>query len=91
MPDLSGGQFSGGLWCNEVLEGLPAYVEGTLSEAERVAVEAHLKGCERCAQFGGSYSRLVVALRQKLGEPAPLEASCAQRLDAHLLLALDEA
>ncbi len=53
----------GGLWCHEVLEGLDAYVDGSLSPDALVAVQAHVAECTECARFGAAYARLVGALR----------------------------
>lgn len=50
-PDAKPGS-SRAWWCGELLERLGDYVEGALSDADRVAVEAHVHGCDWCARFG---------------------------------------
>lgn len=54
--------FHGGLWCTEVLELLPDLVAGEVRAEDRAAVEAHLRACDACAQFGGRYAGLLSAL-----------------------------
>jgi anti-sigma factor RsiW len=53
----------GGLRCGEVIEKLPAYLDGTLSATASAAIEDHLMECDNCASFGGDLSAAVKALR----------------------------
>jgi anti-sigma factor RsiW len=70
-----------GLWCTQVLEALPDFVEGSLAPEARAAAEAHLAGCDWCERFGGAYAGVVHAL------PTPAESlptDVAERLRARL-------
>jgi anti-sigma factor RsiW len=73
-----------GLWCGDVLEGLPDYLEGALPPAVVQAVEAHLQGCDWCARFGGEYAGTVQRLQRALAEPDPLDDELARRLEERL-------
>ena len=53
-----------GLWCRDVLEALPDFVEGELPAERRAAVEAHVSACDWCERFGGIYGSLVARLRE---------------------------
>ena len=65
----------GGLFCFEVLSLLSGYVDGELTAADREKVEAHLAGCDACTRFGGEFSAVVKALREKVrADAAPSEA-----------------
>ncbi len=74
----------GGLWCRDVLECLPDYLDGSLDPELCAAAEAHLAGCDWCARFGGRYAGLVDALRRELAPAEPLPEGLAGRLDAWL-------
>ena len=56
-----------GLRCRQVLELLPAVLDGSLAAETRDRVEAHLAACDACARFGGEYAAAVEALRAALG------------------------
>lgn len=71
-----------GVRCREVLEALPDYVEGELSDDDRDRIEAHLRGCDWCEHFGGHYATLVKTLRGSLTE-AP-DAEVRRRLRERL-------
>jgi hypothetical protein len=43
-------------------------------------MEAHVRGCDRCERFGGTFAATVGALRQELAAPAPLGPEVAARL-----------
>lgn len=74
-------RFVGGLWCREVLDRLGDYVDGALPQHERAAVEAHVAGCDWCEQFGGTYARMVAAIRRPA---AAVPEAVADRLAARL-------
>ncbi|MBK9001335.1 MAG: zf-HC2 domain-containing protein [Myxococcales bacterium] len=78
----------GGLTCGQVLEQLPDYLEDGLGSELRAQIEAHLRGCDVCERFGGSYAGVVTALRRELGGAEPLAAAVEQRLERHLSGAL---
>ena len=60
----------GGLWCSEVLALLSDYLDARLTAELRAKVETHVKGCQICEQFGGSFGKAITALRQQLQAPA---------------------
>ncbi len=55
-----------GLRCGQVLDRLSDYLDDGLPAPERDRVEAHLRGCEGCARFGGAFRDTVRALREHL-------------------------
>lgn len=59
-----------GLWCGDVLARLPDLIDGTLSDAERAQVIAHVSECDWCERFGGAYGAVVAGLR-KAHAPEP--------------------
>lgn len=70
---MQGERSVGGLVCSEVLERLSDYLDGRVSEAERARIDAHLKGCDACERFGGTFGKAIGALRHDLkaqGEPS---------------------
>lgn len=70
-----------GVWCGQVLELLPDYVDGVLPPDVLALAQAHLAGCDWCVQFGGAYAGVVRALPR----PAdPIPAGVAERLKARL-------
>lgn len=79
MPEEVG-RLVAGLWCGDVLGDLSAYVDGELEPAVVERVEAHLRGCDWCEQFGGRFGGIVSGLRAGLAEAEPLEAGVAERL-----------
>lgn len=68
-----------GLWCGDVLERLPDYLDGALATADRGAVDAHLADCDWCARFGGEYGGVVARLRAGLSASEP-DPAVAERL-----------
>ena len=72
-PLMDGDREVGGLWCHEVLGGLSDYLDGELTPEVRTMVEAHLQGCDTCANFGGRVGTVLSAVKSKLAKPAPLE------------------
>jgi anti-sigma factor RsiW len=79
----------GGLRCSVVLTKLSDYLDGELSQAEREALEAHVRGCDVCARFGGRFSEAVRMLRVTLGATEGLPEDVESRLDAALDAGLD--
>jgi anti-sigma factor RsiW len=58
------------LVCREFVELVTDYVEGTLPEAERARMEAHLAECEGCSGYLEDMRRLVGSLHET-PEPPP--------------------
>lgn len=75
-----------GLSCGQVLAGLSDYMDGELPHGQREQVEAHVRGCELCARFGGVFAATVRGLRLRLGAAEDVPADVARRLDAALRL-----
>lgn len=67
-----------GLWCHEVADRLEGFVGGSLVDAERTRVEAHVAECSHCASFGGRYAELVRRARGVLDDPATEDAVLAR-------------
>ena len=74
----------GGLRCRDVLEHLSSYVDGELSPEVVAKVEDHLKGCDRCERFGGTFGHVVTALRRELGTAGAVDEGVAGRLRKRL-------
>lgn len=73
----------GGLSCGQVLAWLSDYLDDDLEAGARAQVEAHLRGCDGCARFGGEFSATIRALREQLTTSAAgLPASVRARLHA---------
>ena len=72
-----------GIRCFEVLAQLSDYLDGALPEAGCERLEAHVRGCDECARFGGRFSATVTALRENLGPPPALPETVAARLAHH--------
>ncbi|MBK9030396.1 MAG: zf-HC2 domain-containing protein [Myxococcales bacterium] len=77
-----------GVRCRDVLAQLGDYVDGGLAPAARLALEAHVAGCNNCAAFGGAYGALVARLRAPAPAPA-LASDVADRL-ARRLTSIDD-
>ncbi|MCC6536021.1 MAG: zf-HC2 domain-containing protein [Bryobacterales bacterium] len=73
---MNGNRQEGGLWCNEVLARLSAYLDGELPAGERAQVDAHLAACPNCARFGGD----VAGLLERLPAQPELSGEAARRL-----------
>jgi anti-sigma factor RsiW len=50
-----------GLVCQEMVELVTGYLEGTLSRAQRRRFEAHLAGCENCTEYLDQMRRTIRA------------------------------
>jgi anti-sigma factor RsiW len=70
--------------CASGAEVLMDYLEGGLSADERIAIEAHVTGCPRCAAFITSYRETPRIVREAttVAFPADLEASLLAALRA---------
>ncbi len=85
--------------CEARDERLSAFVDGQLGQKERVGLEAHLDGCERCRQVVARFGQLSALLREadaealaalpevSLWEPVSAGISSTQRGDILGLLA----
>ncbi len=62
------------LTCQELVELITAYLEGSLSPGERARFEAHLADCEGCTNYLDQM-RKTIALVGRLAEEAVPEAS----------------
>jgi len=60
-----------GLACVDGVEILMDYFEGTLPQADREAVEAHVSGCPRCVAFVESYRQTPRILRAATAATLP--------------------
>lgn len=69
-----------GLSCGQVLERLSDYLDGDLAPAERDRLEDHLRGCDRCARFGGEFRAVVGALRSHLARAGQVPDGFRERL-----------
>jgi anti-sigma factor RsiW len=69
-----------GLSCGDVLALLSDYLDGDLAPEARQQVEAHLRGCQGCARFGGEFRSTVQALRAHLRRAPEVPASVLDRL-----------
>jgi anti-sigma factor RsiW len=81
---LPGEREVAGLRCGEVLACLSDYLDDDLPPGERLQVEAHVRGCDGCARFGGRFAALVTRLRAQLANPGPITPEVADRLAARL-------
>jgi hypothetical protein len=76
-----------GIRCMQVLGALPDFLENTLPAASRERIEAHLRGCDWCQRFGGSYGAAITLLRRELkappGPPPHHHTALWQRLAVH--------
>ncbi len=54
-----------GLRCSEVLTDLSDFLDGDMQIERRSQIEAHLKGCDVCARFGGAFTAAIQALREE--------------------------
>lgn len=59
------------LVCASGVELLMDYLEGALAPDERVAIESHVAGCERCQAFLDSYRATPAILRRATAAALP--------------------
>lgn len=69
-----------GMRCGEVLEVLSEFLDGELNRKDSEAVVGHLRGCDWCERFGGSFSSLIAEFRQSLAAADMLEPDVESRL-----------
>lgn len=75
---------AGGIRCGEVLASLSEYLDGSL-DAERMArIEAHLRECDLCERFGGTFARTIQGIREILAQPEALDDTVRARLRERL-------
>lgn len=60
-----------GLSCEDVLERLSDYVDGSLSAEAHAQVEGHLAGCDVCERFGGQFVDILAEFRRALSDETP--------------------
>jgi anti-sigma factor RsiW len=60
--------FAGNLPCERAFELQSLELDGCLSEVEREALAAHLRGCPSCAGAGAEMRRVTLALREAPAE-----------------------
>ncbi len=77
-----------GLRCSEVLAELSEFVDRQLPPDRVEQIEAHLRGCDWCEQFGGQFATTIASLRAKLAAtqpvPDPVRARLRLRLQAEM-------
>ena len=61
------------LVCREFVELVTEYLEGTLPDAERARMDAHLAECDGCSGYLEDMRRLVGSLHEVPEPPADLE------------------
>jgi len=54
--------------CDEFVELVTAYLEGSLPESERVAFEAHLDECPGCDRYLAQFHRTIELLGELSGD-----------------------
>lgn len=67
--------------CDELVELVTAYLEGTISEVDRKRFERHVAECEWCERYV-EQTRAVVAALGRLGEEPAAPESLAAALAA---------
>jgi len=65
------------LSCREMVELITDYLEGVLSEGERLNFEGHLEGCRGCTGYLGQVRQMIqitgILTEESLSEEAKLE------------------
>jgi len=65
--------------CADGVERLMDYFEGTLSPADRQAIDAHVSGCRRCLAFVESYRQTPRILRAATAAALPADLARSLR------------
>lgn len=73
-----------GLRCSQVLAELSEYVDHQLPGNRNEQIEAHLRGCDWCEQFGGRFSTTITSLRAQLAATQPVSDPIRARLRLRL-------
>lgn len=63
MTDPSLDTVVAGVPCRDVLADLSDFLDGALSDDRVEQLQAHLRGCDNCARFGGHIALTLGALR----------------------------
>jgi anti-sigma factor RsiW len=66
--------------CREGVGQLMEYTEGMLPQTQRSVLEAHVRGCTRCARFVASYRATVRLMRQATKAAIPVALQRRLRL-----------
>ncbi len=61
------------LRCQDIVDLLDEYLDGTLDRADALALEAHLAGCQDCAAFINTYRGTLRAGRELRDRQMPSE------------------
>jgi anti-sigma factor RsiW len=72
-----------GLSCSDVLTHLSELIDDEIDAETRQRVIEHVQGCNWCEEFGGRFSAIVTALRNR-SAAEPLDADVVKRLREHL-------
>lgn len=73
-----------GLTCSAVMAALSDLIDGDLPDERRRQVEAHVRECRLCEQFGADLTVLLAGVRRQLATPEPVAAEVLQRLRGRL-------
>ena len=60
--------------CQELVEVVTSYFDGSLSRRDRRRFEAHIRGCEHCTAYVEQMRLLIVATGHLTEEDIPAEA-----------------
>jgi anti-sigma factor RsiW len=66
--------FTGEMACQELVELVTAYLEGSLSRRDRRRFEAHIRHCEHCTAYVGQMRLVIEATGRLTEEDVPPEA-----------------
>ena len=81
---MDGERVVAGLRCGEVIADLSEYLDGGLPAERRAQLEAHVRGCAICEQFGGRFAHAVEALRRHLSAADGIDTAVGARLRERL-------
>ena len=74
--------------CQQLIDTLDAYVDGTMPAAERAEVDRHLAVCPDCVNYVNNYRQTIVLGKAAFKDPrAPLPADVPTDLVAAILAA----